>query len=77
MPLINSRVKRSLTWIHNCVLTMAAFAANTNAAGADRAIFKIADAKLCVPLLLFLLHSSYQGVKRLFVLACDDTEGDN
>ena len=40
MPLINCKVKLSLRWIENCVLTAVA---NTN-----EAIFKITDAKLYV-----------------------------
>ena len=42
MPLINCKVKFSLNWIQNCVLTAAA---NTN-----KAIFKITDAKPYVPI---------------------------
>ena len=40
MPLINYKVKLSLNWIENCVLT--------TAANANKAIFKISDAKLYV-----------------------------
>ena len=40
MPLINCKVKLSLTWIENCVLTAAA--------NANEEIFKITDAKLYV-----------------------------
>ena len=43
MPLINCRVKLSLGWIENCVLTTTAIGANANAAGADSATFKITD----------------------------------
>ena len=49
MPLINCRVKFSLRWNHNCVLTTDTFSTNANATEADSAIFKIADAKLYVP----------------------------
>ena len=123
MPLINCRLELSLRWIGNCLLTTAAIGANTNATVADRATFKITDAKLNVPVVTLsaednailakqldegfkrpvywnkykvidnkrveiprtneekpireLLDSSYQGVKRLFVLPCDDTEGDD
>ena len=49
MPLINCRVELSLRWIENCVLTTAAIGTNANATGADRATFKITDAKLYVP----------------------------
>ena len=40
MPLINYKVKLSLNWIENCVLT--------TAASVNKAIFKISDAKLYV-----------------------------
>ena len=115
MPLINCKVELSLKWIENCVLT--------TAANANKAIFKITDAKLYVPIVTLsiednsklskllnegfkrpiywneykvipnkiveiaanngekyireLLDSSYQGVKRLFVLAYDNTANDN
>ena len=114
-PLINCKVELSLNWIENCVLT--------TAANANKATFKITDAKLYVPILTLsiednaklskllgggfkrsiywnkykvinngvveiadnneekytreLLDSSYQGVKRLFVLAYYNTEGNN
>ena len=42
MPLINCKVELSLKWIENCVLTT-----STNA---NKATFKIADAKLYVPI---------------------------
>ena len=123
MPLINCRVKLSLKWIENCVLTTAAIGANANAVGADSETFKMTDSKLYVPVvtlsaednarlakqldkgfkgpvywnkynvidnkiveiarakekgpIMELLHSSYQGVKRLFVLAYDNTAGDD
>ena len=100
MSLINCKVELSLKWIENCVLTT-----STNA---NKATFKIADAKLYVPIVTLsaeenarlskllgegfkrykvvddrvveiadnneekdirkFLDSSYQGVKRLFVL---------
>ena len=109
MPLINCKVELSLKWIENCVLTT-----STNA---NKANFKIADAKLYVPIVTLsaeenawlskllgeglkrykvvddrvieiadnneekyireFLDSSYQGVKRLFVLAYYNTEGNN
>ena len=50
MPLINCKVKLSLEWIENCVLTTAATDADVNATGADIATFKITDAKLYVPI---------------------------
>ena len=115
MPLINCKVELSLKWIENCVLT--------TAANANKATFKITDAKLYLPIVTLsvednsklskllnegfkrpiywneykvtpnkiveiaaineekyireLLDSSCQGVKRLFVLAYDNTEGNN
>ena len=41
MPLINCKIELSLNWIENCALT--------TAANANKAIFKITDAKLYVP----------------------------
>ena len=115
MPLINCKVELSLKWIENCVLT--------TAANANKATFKITDAKLYVPIVTLsiednskwskllnegfkrpiywneykatpnkiveiadanekkyireLLDSSCQEVKRLFVLANDNTAGNN
>ena len=115
MPLINCKVELSLNWIEDCVLT--------TANNANKATFKITDAKLYVPIATLsiqdnaklskllgkgfqrsiywnkyrvidnrvveiadnneekyireLLDSSYQGVKRLFVLAYYNTEGNN
>ena len=123
IPLINCRVKLSLRWIENCVLTTDAIGANANAAGADSATFKMTDSKLYVPVvtlsaennarlakqldevfkrpvywnkykmidnkiveiarakekgpIIELVHSSYQGIKRLFVLVYDNTAGDD
>ena len=42
MPLINCKIELSLKWIENCVLT--------SSANANKAIFKITDAKLYVPI---------------------------
>ena len=50
MPLINCKIELALKWIENCVLTAAAIGANADATGADSATFKIADAKLYVPI---------------------------
>ena len=115
IPLINCKVELSLNRIENCILT--------TSANANKAIFKITDAKLYVPIVTSstednailtkqlndgfkrpvywnkykavdnkiveiadnneekyireLLDSSYQGVKRLFVLAYDNTDGNN
>ena len=41
MPFINCKVKLSLKWIENCVLTLAAVDGNANNTGADSATFKI------------------------------------
>ena len=112
MPLINCKIKLSLKWIENCILSSSGTAAT----------FKITDTKLYVPIVTLktedntklskllnngfkrsiywnkykvidnkvvqiatandekyirkLLDSSYQGVKRLFVLAYNNTEGN-
>ena len=42
MLLINCKIKLSLNWIENCVLT--------SSANADKAIFRIPDAKLYLPI---------------------------
>ena len=49
MLLINCKGEFPLTWIDNCVLTIAAIGAKANATGAYSATFKIKDAKLYVP----------------------------
>ena len=123
IPLINCKIELSLKWIENCVLTSAAIGADADATGADSATFKIADAKLYVPIVALsaednvklskllgegfkrsiywneykvidnkiveiatnkkekymreLLDSSWQGVKRLFVLAYNNKEGND
>ena len=115
LPLINCKIELSLDWIENYVLT--------TAANANKATFKITDAKLYVPIVTLsiednaklsellcerfkrsiywikykvidnrvveisdnneehhireLLGSSRQGVKRLFVLAYYNKEGNN
>ena len=43
MPLINCKVKLSLRWIENFVLTPAPIDADANVTGADSATFKITD----------------------------------
>ena len=43
MPLINCKVKLSLRWIENFVLTTAPIDADANVTGADSATFKITD----------------------------------
>ena len=123
MPLIDCKVKLSLKWIENCVLTTAEAGANADSTVADNATFEITDAKLYVPVVILsakdneklvrqlsegfkrpvywnrykvidnklveiatansgkhireFLDLSYQGDKRLLVLAYDDTAGDN
>ena len=52
MPLINCKVELSLNWIENCVLT--------TAANANKATFKITDAKLYV---LLVTLSAEDNVK--------------
>ena len=115
MPLINCKVELSLKWTENCILA--------TAANANKAIFKITDPKLYVPIVTLsvednskliellnkrferpfnwneynvtpnkiveiaaineekyireLLDSSCQGVNRLFLLAYDNTGGNN
>ena len=115
MPLINCKVELLLKWTENCVLT--------TAANANKANFKVTDAKRYILIVTLsiednskltellnerfkrliywneykvtpikivniatvneekyireLLDSSCQGVKRLFVLAYDNTEGNN
>ena len=115
MPLINCKIELSLNWIENCVLT--------SSDNANKAIFKITDTKVYVPVVTLsaeynaklskllrggfkrtvywneykvignkiveiaanneekyireLFDSGCQGVKRLFVLAYNNKEGDN
>ena len=65
MPLINCKVKLSLKWFENCVLTTAVIGANANATGADSATFKITDAKLYVPIVALSTEDSTKLVKQL------------
>ena len=65
MPLINCKVELSLKWIENCVLTTTAIGANTNATGADNAIFKITDTKLSVPVVTLSTEDNIKLVKLL------------
>ena len=58
MSLINCRVKLSLEWIENCMLTTTGIGANANAAGADSATFKINDEKPLKFLLLLYQHKT-------------------
>ena len=115
MPLINCKVELSVSWIERCVLTAAA--------DANKATFKIVDAKRYVPIVTLsaedntklsklltkgfkisvywnkykiidnisvhidnnneekpigqLLDSSYQGLKRFFVLTYNNKDDDN
>ena len=65
MPLINCKVKLSLKWFENCVLTTAVIGANANATGADSATFKITDAKLYVPIVALSTEDNTKLVKQL------------
>ena len=57
MPLINWKVELSLKWIENCVLT--------TAANANKAIFKITDAKLYVPIVTLSIEDNAKLSKLL------------
>ena len=50
MPLINCKVELSLKWTKNCILT--------TAANANKAIFKITNAKLYVPIVTLLVEDN-------------------
>ena len=65
MPLINCKVELSLNCIQNCVLTSAAIGANADAIGADSATFKIADAKLYVPIVILSAENNAKLSKLL------------
>ena len=65
IPLINYRVKLSLRWIENCVLTTAEIGANANATGPDSATFKITDAKLYVPVFTLSAEDNARLAKQL------------
>ena len=57
MPLINCKNELSLKWTENCILTAAA---NTN-----KAIFKITDAKLYVPIVTLSIKDNSKLSKLL------------
>ena len=57
MPLINCKVELSLNWIENCVLT--------TAANANKATFKITDAKLYVPIVTLSIEDNAKLSKLL------------
>ena len=66
MQLNNSKIELSLNWIENCVLT--------TSAKANKATFKITDAKLYVPVVTLLTKDNAkltkqlnEGFKRLFI----------
>ena len=65
MPLINCKVEPSLRRIDKCVLTTAATGANPNVTGADSATFKVADAKLYVPVVTLSEEGSAKLAKQL------------
>ena len=53
MPLINSKVELSLTWIENCILPTSINIENDAIANVVEATFKITDAKLYVSVVLY------------------------
>ena len=57
MPLIKCKVELSLKWIENCILT--------TAANANKAIFKITDAKLYVPIVTLSIEDNSKLTKLL------------
>ena len=57
MPLINCKVELSVKWIENFVLA--------TAANANKAIFKITDAKLYVPIVTLSIEDSSKLTKLL------------
>ena len=57
MPLINCKVELSLNWIKSCVLT--------TAANANKATFKITDAKLYVPIVTLSIEDNAKLSKTL------------
>ena len=65
MPLINCKIKSSLNWIENCVLTTAAIGNTANAAGADSATYKITDTKLYVPVVTLSTEDNAKLTKQL------------
>ena len=65
MSLINCKIKLSLKWVKNCVLSTAAIGANANITGADSATFKITDAKLSVPVVTLSAEDNKKLVKQL------------
>ena len=65
MPLINCKVELSLSWIKNCVLTLAPIGDNANVTGADSATFKRTDAKLYVPIVTLLIEDNAKLSKLL------------
>ena len=57
MPLINCKVELSLKWIENCILT--------TAANANKAIFKINDAKIYVQIVTLSIEDNFKLSKLL------------
>ena len=57
MPLIKCKVELSLKWIENCILT--------TAANANKATFKIPDAKLYVPIVTLSIEDNSKLSKLL------------
>ena len=65
MPLINCKVKLSLKWIENCVLTTAEAGANADSTVADNATFEITDEKLYVPVVTLSAKDNEKLVRQL------------
>ena len=65
MPLITCKVKLSLRWIENCVLTTPEIGANVDATGAYSATFEITDATLYVLTVTLLAEDNAELSKLL------------
>ena len=65
MLLLNLKVKLSLKWLENCVLTTATTGAGTIATGTDSATLKITDAKLNVLVVTLSTKDSAKLAKQL------------
>ena len=65
MSLINCKVALFLGQIEEYILTTAAISADAIATGADSATFKITDAKLYVPVVLYQQKTSVELLQHL------------
>ena len=65
MLLINCKVGFSLKWIENCVLATPETGTNANLICVDGKAFKIADAKLYVPVVTLSAEDNVKLVKQL------------